>query len=293
MRPLWLALCHTARLLGSQRKLWIPFFLTALIEIVFLFGLWLAPHPPFSTLLAPPIQYFFGDRVLHYPAHLWFLYHVMKNTHFLASLLLGALMSGAACLMVRQIHQGQPLSFRDALMSGRIHYGRLAFLWLVTWGLAKGLSRGFEALHPAPSLLVLVTCLVILVQALIVYAIPAAVFEQLSWWRALMASLRETCRYPIATCAVVVLPSVSVMMFAIKASPARVAEWMFQAEPEMVFGWIALRLLVWTVADAVLTVGIAHLWWTHRITSPSPVASQQTTAGTVSNPATGQKSSLA
>ena len=81
---------HAAKLLGPDRALWRPFLATLLVEFLLLLLFWLAPHPPFSTLLAPPIRYVFGDRVLHYPRHLWFLYEAMKHTHLAASVLVGA-----------------------------------------------------------------------------------------------------------------------------------------------------------------------------------------------------------
>ncbi|MDP3703053.1 MAG: hypothetical protein Q8R78_01505, partial [Candidatus Omnitrophota bacterium] len=123
MRALASVVRQTLQLFGSQRKLWVPFLVVACVEVLFLGLIWLAPHPPFSKLLAPPIRYFFGDRVLHYPAHLWFLYHAMKHTHLVASTLVGAFMTGVACAMVRQAHEGTPLSLRNALVGGQARYG--------------------------------------------------------------------------------------------------------------------------------------------------------------------------
>jgi hypothetical protein len=101
-------------------------------ELFFLLLVWLAPHAPYSTILAPPVRYFFGDRVLHYPWHIWFLYHAMKHTHFVASTLAGAFMTGVACLMVQQRYAKTPVSFRDALVSPDIKYVRLLLVWLVS-----------------------------------------------------------------------------------------------------------------------------------------------------------------
>lgn len=264
MRPLWLALRHTARLLTSARRLWIPYAVIAVGELLAITVLWLAPHPPFSTLLAPPIRYFFSERVLHYPAHLWFMFHAMRHAHFVIALLIGAYLSGAVCLMVGQVHQGKPISLRDAMASGRIRYGRVTLLWLVTWGLARLLSEGLGVLPPTVWMLVGGTLAVLVAQALVVYAIPAAVFEQLSWWRALFASVREAIRHPFATFAVVILPSIAVIAFSIWMSPARVGQWMKEGTPEIALGCILVRLAVWTIADAVLTIAVAHLWWTNR-----------------------------
>lgn len=272
MKALWLTLRQTAQLARSQRKLWIPFLVVAFVELLFIGVIWLAPHPPFSKLLAPPIRYFFGERVLHYPAHPWFLYHAMKHTHLVASVLFGAFFTGIACAMVRQIHGGIPLSLRTALISKQVRYGAVTLLWLITWGLAKGMTEGLDRFAPKDAWVFWLGVGVILIlQALLVYAIPAAVFEGSTWWKAVIQSVRETFRYPVTTGLVVIVPSAAVILFAVLAPSARVAQWMMQAAPEIALAFVAARLIVWTVADALITVAIAHLWWIHRAGQPARV----------------------
>ncbi len=227
--------------------------------------LWLAPHPPYDAVLAPPIRFVFGETVLHYPAHLWFLYHAMKYTHVVAAVLVGACMSGVACAMVRQIHEGAALSLRAALQGGSVRYGTMVILWLVTWGLAKGaltvLSRvasvGFGTLAIGVGM-------ALLLQVLLGYAIPAAVFTGVSWWRALVASVREAVRHPLSTVLVVALPSLALIALSVLMPSTRVGLWQMQSLPEIALVCAAARLAVWLVADAVLTVSVAHLWWLHR-----------------------------
>ena len=270
MRPLWLALRHTARLLTSERRLWIPYAFIVVGEVLAITAIWLAPHPPFSIILAPPIRYFFSDRVLHYPVHLWFMFHSMRHGHFIVSLVIGAYLSGAVCAMVGQVHQGQPISLRDAIISKRIRYGRVTLLWLVTWGLAKLLSAGLGLLPQSLWMLFGGTLAVLVAQALVVYTIPAAVFEQLSWWRALLASVHEALRHPFATFSIVLLPSAAVIAFSIWMSQARVGQWMKEGAPEIALLCIAAQLAVWTIADAILTVAVAHLWWMNRTAAAAP-----------------------
>ena len=270
MRALISALRHTAGLLGAQRKLWVPFLVIAFIEAMSIGLAWLAPHPPFSTILAPPVRYFFGDRVLHYPWHLLFLYQVMKHTHVVAATLIGAFMTGVACAMVRQIHEDAPVSLRAALVSRQVGYVRVVILWLITWGLAKVTMEAVSALAPRAGWVIWYGILLtVVLQALFVYAIPAAVFERTAWWKALYRSLRETLRYPFSTLVIVALASAPVIAFAIFTPSARVSQWMMQIAPEIAVACVAARLLVWTVADVFLTVATAHLWWVHRAAAPS------------------------
>ena len=279
MRHLLRAWRLTAKILTSQRKLWAPFILTALIELLFVGILWLAPQPPFSKVLAPPIRYFFGDKFLHYPLHLWFLYHAMKHTNLVASILVGAFMSGVACAMVRQVHEQAPLSMRGALVGREVAYGRVAFLWLVIWGITKGvmeLAFRFFLVPGTRWASASVIGLTIILQALFVYAIPTAVFNDSKWWKALWQSLREMCRYPFSTFSIVLPPSALVILFAVVVSPVHVAQWMVSIAPEVAIPLVVARLVVWTIGDALLTISVAHLWCAHHaselVIEPAEVA---------------------
>ncbi len=265
MRALGWSLRDTAKLLSSHRRLWIPFFVTFLVEAFFIAALWLAPQPPFSTLLAPPIRYFSGERVLHYPWHLWYIYHSMKNTNMLAATLVGAYMTGVACIMVKQAHEGRPISMREALLTKQVRYLRVVILWLITWGLAK--ASGELLTHVAPKsptgFWIGVSGMVVL-QSLLVYAIPSAVFEGVSWWRALVNSVKETMRHPVSTLVITVICNAVIIAFGVAFSEMRLIALMRDSAPELAFAFIGLRLVVWTIVDTVLTVGVSHLWLYHR-----------------------------
>ncbi|OGX18877.1 MAG: hypothetical protein A3I71_04720 [Omnitrophica WOR_2 bacterium RIFCSPLOWO2_02_FULL_63_16] len=272
----WQTCAQTARLFGSHRRLFLPFVLTAFVELLLIGGVWLAPHQPFAKILAPPIRYFFGDRTLHYPWHLWFLYHAMQQTSVVAATLVGAFMTGIACVMVRQIHEGQPLSFRAALAGRHVRYGRLVLLWLIAWAVTHGtmllVVRATPALRAAPwiqvgSLLAL--------QALFIYLIPAAVFNGSPWWKAILQGIRETLRHPVSTLALLGAASSGLIAFSIGVPETRLAQWMVRFEPELALAAVGGRLLLFALTDAVLTVGMAHLWWFHRAGAPAPVRAAQ------------------
>ncbi len=265
MNTLWLVARQTARVFGSHKKLWLPFLLVAAVEAGFLGAVWLAPQRLFSVVLAPPLRYAFGDRVLHYPWHLWFLAHAVKHAYLAASLLLGAFMTGIACAMVGQLHQEAPLSFRDALIGKHARYGTLVMMWAMIWAVAKlvtGVVLHAAAVRPWSGWAGV--GITILLQTLFVYAIPVAVFERLNWWRALAHGVRETLRHPVSTLVVVALPLAGVAMFSSHVIESRAVQSMMQRTPEMAVLIAAVRVLVWTLADGMLTVAAAHLWWAHR-----------------------------
>lgn len=271
MRALWRAIRQTAKLFGSHRKLWVPFLVTAAVEACLLSLIWLAPHPPFSKVLAPPIHYFFNERVLHYPWHFWFLYHAMKHTSIVTSILVGAFMSGIACAMVRQLHESKTLSVREALVGGQVRYGTMVLLWLITWGTARGALEALAYFAPK-AMWVLWTAIgcTVAFQALFAYTIPAAVFERSKWWKAVGQGVRETLRHPFSTLLVVILPSLAIISFGIFFPPVRILQQVTTQHPEIALAYVAGRLLLWLVADTLLTVTVAHLWWVHRATQPAP-----------------------
>ncbi len=263
------ALDGSCKLFTSHRRLLLPFALGAIVELFFLTLVWLAPQTPLSFFFAPPISYFSGSRVMHYPWHLWYLFHIMQNIHAASVIFVGAYMSGIACVMVRQIHENQPLSFRDALNSRQAKYARLLLIWLGTLLLTMPVMRLVRTVlvhvaAPPLALFAVQLALGVLLQALFVYPIPVAVFENVSWIKAFGRGLRETCRYPLSTLAVVIVPSLLLVAFSWSVNDARVSQWMLALIPEIALGCSASRLIMVTLMDAILTVGIAHLWWYHR-----------------------------
>ncbi len=264
MTAFWLALRRFSFLLNTQRKLWVPFLITALVEVVFLILIWLAPHPLFSILLAPPIRYFSGERMLHYPWHLWYLFYAMKHTHLLATFLMGAFMSGAASVMVRQAHRHEPLSLGQVIAQGQISYANLVLVWFLTWVFAELTLKGLNGLFLGSSWQWVGIAATILLQLLFSYALTAVALEKYPWWKAVLASIRETLKFPLGTFFMLLPPAVLLMVFAVWVTPARVAEVVTQRQPELAFVFVAARLAVWVLSDALFTVGMANLWLLHR-----------------------------
>ena len=253
-------------LFGSRKRILIPFLVAAFAELLLIGVLWLAPQAPFSKLLVPPIKYFYGERVVHYPWHIWFLYYAMKHTYVAAALVIGAFMSGVACAMVRQDAERQPVSMRSVLASKQVRYRTVVWLWLCIWAMGKLLGEGLGRAHFASAAVsfgvgVIAT---VLLQMLLAYAIPLAVFQRTGWVRALTGSVREALRYPFSTLLVIAVPSAVVIAFSVLAHPTMVMEWSKDTRPELALAFAGGRLVLWTLADAMLTIGIASLWWAHH-----------------------------
>ncbi len=250
----------TARFL-SVRPLWICFLVPLCVQLFLLTLLALAPHAPFSILLAPPIRFFVSDRVLHYPDHLLWLYHVMPSLHAVSMLLVGAPLSGVAARIVGQIQAGAQVSLRNACRRASRFLWHCTFAWSATWIVRTLVARLLSRwVTPGPFAPVLLIAAMVLLQAFVVYAIPAAALSEVSWLSALGRSIRFAVLHPLQTAGVVALPLLLVLLIFGPLSEPRVAQWMRRFEPEIVLLPMMARLAVLTVADAIMTIGAAQVW---------------------------------
>ncbi len=237
------------------------FLAPAFVQILVLILLGLAPHPPLDSLLAPPIRFFANENVLHYPWHLLWLYHVTPRVHALAMALVGAGLSGvAACLAADAVRQ-KPMSLRLLFASRRVRFSQCLFAWVVIWLLSELMAQGLRTLS-LPGMLTLGSYLagVTLLQAFGVYAIPAVALSGFSAFRALLAGAQRCLRSPLETLCIVLPPLVILFLFSLISTENRIGAWLLRTEPEWVTVPIALRLMLWTVADAWLTTAAAIAW---------------------------------
>ena len=194
----------------------------------------------------------------------------MKHTSAITAIGVGAFLSGVACVLVRQSVLGRPLSVQ-AVMAGReVRYGTVTLVWLIAWGVSELVIAGLAELGPARLWLGgLMLAVVVALQAIFASAIPAAVFDRVPWWRALWHGLREFARHPISILSIVIPISAGPLAFSIVAAPVRVTDWLMATMPEAVVLLVVGRLLIWLLADTLLTVSIAQLWWVHRAAQPA------------------------
>lgn len=269
LRDTWRLIAAT---FSKHPILWAPFVLAAAVDATLIGLVWAAPHPPFDALLAPIIRHFFGEANLHYPTHLWFLYFSMKYTNTAATLLAGAALSALACALMEQAYWGVAISPRSALASRRIRYGRAVLAWAATWLIAKLVMDAFMRFAPrTPAALVAGIALSLLMQAVFGYAILITVYQGCAWWRALARSVAEALKYPGSTLAVTVIAMAPFVAWALYAPATRLAERM-RPTPEIAVAFVAARWAITAVSDALLTIGLATLWWVHRgkVRVPAP-----------------------
>ncbi len=77
----------------SSLILFLPFGLVVLVKLVWALFLFYSVQWPLKFILARLITRFYGPLVLHYPAHIWWMYSILKKTSWWFDVLLGAIAS--------------------------------------------------------------------------------------------------------------------------------------------------------------------------------------------------------
>ncbi len=84
----------------------LPFTIVAFIEGISLSLLFLAPRPPLSTLLAPPIRKFVGESYLHYPYNFLMLPSLFDYVNIIITIFIASLMIAWSVGMIKEINEG-------------------------------------------------------------------------------------------------------------------------------------------------------------------------------------------
>ena len=185
----------TFGLFKQNPNLLIPFLLVGLVDVFLLFMVYLAPQPPLSVLLGPPIKVFWGERFLHYPFNLLLVPRLFDIAHIISTAMIGVLMTGAAVRMLKEADGGIKPDFGLGLSKSLRVYLKLLVIWLVMFGLAsvvfKALPAIFHFKQRAVSLIVSGAGFLIniLIQAIFIYAIPAVIIEERKIWPAIKRSV--------------------------------------------------------------------------------------------------------
>lgn len=242
----------------------LPFFIVGLFDVLLLILIYLAPRPPLSALLAPPIRVFWGERFLHYPFNLLLIPRLFDYGHIVSTAFIGVLMTGAAIGMLKQAREGlKPNIFFNLVKSLRM-YLRLLVIWLVMFGLVsaafKGLPAVFHFKQGAASQIVLSAAFFvsILIQALFIYAIPAVIIEEKKAGAAIKRSMSFSKSVFIPTLLLVALPTLIYIPMIILRGKLPVL--MSKVFPETVLIFLGIGIVISVVIDCLITSSTAILF---------------------------------
>jgi hypothetical protein len=146
---------------------------------------------PFSVVLAPPIRTFRGEMYLHYPANFLLIPELSSFIRSFLTVILGALLSGTAVLMISQVYLKKKADLKKAFtaacgkygsllciilfMSVILHYAykllNLAILSYFSAGHVNLFGCSFNVWR-GPISIFLSIVLLLIVQAIFVYSLP-------------------------------------------------------------------------------------------------------------------------
>ncbi len=195
------------QLVKSHLKLFIPFIIFVIVDLVFLFIIYVAPRQPFNVVLAPPIRAFWGEKFLHYPANFLLIPKLAALSRNFLSCLIGSLLTGCAVAMLADSYNNKITRFIPSLKAGFKKYLSLfSVVFIITllfWGCLKlleiGLIKYFSSGHASllflkpriwfgPLLIVINLFITIIIQGMFVYAIPLIMLEKEKLFKAILKS---------------------------------------------------------------------------------------------------------
>lgn len=89
-------LIETIETIKNNPAVYAPFIAFAILELIALILIYLAPRMPFRPVLGPPIRAFWDEKFLHYPANFLLIPKLASMSRTTLSVLAGALLSGIA-----------------------------------------------------------------------------------------------------------------------------------------------------------------------------------------------------
>lgn len=247
----------TFGLFKQNPSILVPFLLVGLVDVILLFIVYLAPQPPLSAILGPPIKVFWGERFLHYPFNLLLVPRLFDLAHIVSTALIGVLMTGAVVMMLKESHNGIKPNLGLSLSKSLRVYLKLLVIWLVMFSLVsvvfKVLPAIFHFKQRAASLIVFGAgfLISILIQAIFTYAIPAVIIEEKKIWPAIKRSVSFCQRAFLPTLVLVGLPML--MYIPMLILKVKLPLLMSKVFPEAVLIFIGLGIVISAIMDCLIT----------------------------------------
>jgi hypothetical protein len=244
-----------------------PLLVYAGVQALVLVAVVFFAYPPFSAVAAPALARLYGPQALHYPNNLSVARAALGQADLPLSVLLGPLTLGAAVVLLAAFYTGKRERVGTAFRWAGVSYLPLLAVTALTTALSQGVARLPIALwgHLADEsptrfrLLRLATvAVVIAVQALFVYAVPAIAAGRARLGAGLAGSLRLAFRQPVTTYLIVAVPAVLELLPAWLARQSAVIA--TRLAPEMLIAVMVLWIAVILVSGYVVAGAATRLF---------------------------------
>lgn len=233
-----------------------PLLIYAAVQLVVLVMLALFAYPPFVSFVMPLIRWRLGEAAMHYPGSFLALRAIFGQVDMVLTVVLGGFVTGAAVWLFSVYYGGGEDPPATGFRVAAKRYVPLLVIALVGLAIAQIVTRvpmtlwGYLA-DERPMRFRLLRMMtigaVMVVQALLVYAIPYVILGGRRVWSALGASLSLATRNPITTFLIVAVPAALELIPAWLSRNSSVI--MYRFAPES----MVMILAVWIVAIFFVT----------------------------------------
>lgn len=268
--------------LKNHPALFLPFLIFAILEVIVLVIIYLAPRMPLRLILGPVIRTFWGERFLHYPVNFLLLPKLASLSRMALAVIFSSLLTGMAVALVFAVYNKKHLKLKEAFKSALKKYSslfivvliftllfyflvKLVIIVLVSYFMA-GHSRLLflkAGLWMGPILLSINFMLALLIQSAFVYAIPLLIIEKQKLIKAVIGSFVLFKKLFIPTLILVGLPMlVYIPIIILNSKTAFLIDKVF---PEFILLVSFLSIIISSlVIDTIVTVSTTFLYLINR-----------------------------
>jgi len=246
----------------------LPFFIIGLFDTISLVFIYLAPRPPLSIVLAPPIRTFFGERYLHYPFNLLLIPQLFRYTHIMVTATIGVLMTGLAIGLINQAKETDKPGILSNLICALKRYLTLLLIWLIIFVLAflvykiPSIFLSIKNTTIAYTIFYLSFLVTIIIQAIFVYVFPAVLIEQRGLISAIKRGLSFSRKHFLTTLMLVVIPALFYLPIIILRAKTTVL--MSRFFPEIVLVILGAGIIITLLIDCLVTYSTTILFLNQR-----------------------------
>ncbi len=249
----------------------LPFFITAICNALTLAVLYYFPRKPWSLFFASPIRNFKGEKFLHYPSNFLVLPELFYYFQIFIMATVGIIMFGMAVNLIYQANSGNVLprpagSFNKSVRRYLTLIGIWATLFVLSFIILKVPAIILvKFLGAKPITLILLRIffysgfiLVIIIEALLVYAYPAAIIDKKKYFASLKNSFGLSKRVFIASLILVAAPRLLEVGYII--ARGYMIPFFVKHVPELSVGVIAFGIVLVLFTDFFVICAVTNLY---------------------------------
>lgn len=236
------------------------FGIVAFLDLVVLAIFFFSHSAPISSILAPPIRRFYGERFLHYPDNFVLLPNLFDKGHFLLLTLVGLIVTGLVIKVVEaDVLRREKSEVASVFGSVIGKYFPLLCVWLLAFGVVRFGGRWLFSVMPGNfwTQLLSLYLLLIVVQSLSAFLFASILISGKGYFQAIAEGFLLAIGN-LATLIVILLPPVFlIVVISVLKSISRVY---LVVNPELTLYVLVIGIFVSMFVDAFITVSTTLLY---------------------------------